>query len=217
MTVEIIAPIAGLVGVMIGAAATQLGAMAASRRTWNTEEIRARRTFHVEVIGVAHEQLILFTNIAERLKGRVLDVRKQLADGSSLSDVDMGYLHDEDHLTRLRAATDQWRSTFTRSVVFAGPAMHSVLAELDDHRAHVTEALNSLSLDRVQPSIEDFEGTLEKFYKEVQRSTIESNLVLNESFLMWPWNIRARRELTKELRNFEVTQATAKLNTGSDN
>jgi hypothetical protein len=95
--------------------------------------------------------------------------------------------------------------------------MHSVLAELDDHRANVTEALNSLSLDRVQPAIDDFEGTLEKFYKEVQRSTIESNLVLNESFLMWPWNIRTRRELTKELRNLEVTQAAAKLDTGSDN
>jgi len=207
MTVEFIAPLSGLVGVMIGAAATQLGAMTASRRTWNTEEIRARRTFHVEVIEVAHEQLILFTNLAERLKRRVRDLRNQLSNGVRPADADMQYMHDEAQFSRLQKATDQWRATLAKSVVFAGPAMHSVLSELDDHRASVTEALNSSDLDEIQPSIENFESALEKFYREVQRSTIESNLVLSESFLMWPWNIRARRKLQRELKNLGGEEA----------
>lgn len=191
---------------MIGAAATQLGAMAASRRTWNTEEIRAKRDFHVEVIGAAHEQLILLSNIVTRLTDHVADARRRRAGGETLTEADTQYLHDEHHLTRLQAATDKWRSTYAKSVVYGGPAMHAVLAELDKKRARAVEAVNGSDFDAIPTSIDEFERTLKSFYKEVKRSTIEANLVLNGSLMMWPWNIRVRRDLAKQLEDLDQDQ-----------
>lgn len=216
MAVELIAPISGLVGVMIGVAASQIGALAASRRNWNTEEIRTQRDFHVEVLAAANDQLILFANIADRLKGRVSDIQKQLAQGVSLSEVDVHYRHDEEHLARLKSATEKWRTTFAKSVVYAGPEMHSVLSDLDDRRAEVIEALNTFNADSIEPSIDDFEKTLERFHSALRRKTIEANLVLNESFLPWPRSLGSRKKLMKELRDLEKAQSNDRSDSARD-
>ncbi|APX00439.1 hypothetical protein [Arthrobacter sp. QXT-31] len=141
MTSELIGPLCGLAGVVIGAAATSLGAFAGSRRAWNTDQVKATNSFHEEVIAAAHSQLILLTLLRDRLRTHVQQLQSRVAEGHELSFEDGKYLHDENHVSRLERATNEWRAVLARRFIYADEGMSKAIEKLDNSRAEFRRAI----------------------------------------------------------------------------
>lgn len=201
MTNELIGPLCGLAGVMIGSAVTSLGAFATSRRAWNSDQIKATNSFHEEVVGAAHSQLILLTLIRDRLVAHIQQLQSRASDGHEPTPSDLSYLHDTAHLSRLETATNEWRAVLAKRVIYAEEGMSKAMENLDKHRAAVTTALNSSQPSEANDALEAFDASLTLLYKEIRRGSLEMNVVLANSFFAWPWNIRIRRQHLKDLRS----------------
>lgn len=201
MTNELIGPLCGLAGVVVGAGVTSLGAFASSRRAWNTDQVKATNAFHEEVIAAAHSQLILLTLLRDRLLTRVQQLQSRLADGHELSSNDRAYLHDKLHVSRLETATNEWRAALARRFIYAEEGLSKAMEDLDKHRAIVTTALNSGELSEANEALEAFNSSLTLLYKEIRRRSLEMNVVLVNSFFAWPWNVRVRRQHLKDLES----------------
>jgi hypothetical protein len=203
MASELIGPLCGLAGVAVGAAATSLGAFAASRRAWNTDQVKATNSFHEEVIAAAHSQLILLTLLRDRLRTHVQQLQSRVAEGHELSSDDGDYLHDKNHVSRLETATDEWRAVLARRFIYADEGTSKAIKDLDNDRAAVTAALNIGEISETDDALQAFNASLALLYKEIRRRSLEMNVVLVNSFFAWPWNVRVRRQHMKDLESLD--------------
>lgn len=135
----------------------------------------------------------------DRLSNQVQQLRSRVAAGHQLGREDTAYLHDENHVRRLEAATHEWRAVLAKRIIYAEERLSAAMEELDSQRANLAAALNAGNIDEADEALEDFQASLTELYTEIRRSAVEMNLVLVNSFFAWPWRLKMRRQLLRDL------------------
>ncbi|WP_295850380.1 hypothetical protein [uncultured Microbacterium sp.] len=182
-----------LIVAAVGAVAVGVGAWIASRSALRSrlidltrEDERERRAFQVRVVsavnvlGVATAHLLRVR--LEGMRAIVAQLRMQAASGATGTvtvSVDPDTLSPKED-ARVVAATDAWRTVLAEAHVFASDATHAAMSAFDDHRAVVTDAINTgtrqndlitaiAELEHAQEMCDDLRSYFaEQIYRELQ-------------------------------------------------
>lgn len=203
---QLVAPAAALAGVGIGVLSTRSLALQAARIQWNSAQIEATRKFQADTIAAAHELSILYHRLCQDTQAFIQEARGRIQAGETLTSEEMYFRYSAEQQNRIKDGTDAWRKVLAQRIVHADERMSQAMENLDRIREDATLALNAANLPAAVAAANEFQTNLKNLYKAIKRSSLESNLILNEHFTPGLRRGRLRKLILKDIERIDGTE-----------
>lgn len=206
---EIVAPLLGLAGVLVGASIQWVAATHNVRTQYNVQATNETKAYLVRALKAADLLRLVHGLVLEQFAKAARDAVANAGDPQPPV-VNFTYTIDSALQKRLDEATAEWRSVITMRYLMAPEPVSDDLRKLDEARGRLTELTLSANLPAARAFLKgDFDDQLKQLKLGVSVAGARMNVMLARSFLSW-WN-RPERRAAKDAYLAEAKRYNAAL------